>query len=76
MCWIVLALAVILLPAVGSDYDLLLICRFKDELDAGINTGIVSAMARSGAVGRFVFAAAFAAVGVISACANTCDYGY
>ena len=48
--WIVLALAVILLLAVGSDYNLLLISRFKEELDAGINTGIIRAMAGSGAV--------------------------
>lgn len=32
MYWIVLALAVIVLPAVGSDYGLLLISRFKDRV--------------------------------------------
>jgi len=37
--WIVLALAVILLLAVGSDYNLLLVSRFKEEIHAGINTG-------------------------------------
>jgi len=62
--WIVLALAVILLLAVGSDYNLLLISRFKEELDAGINTGIIRAMAGSGAVvtsAGLVFATTMAA---------------
>jgi putative drug exporter of the RND superfamily len=48
--WIVLALAVILLLAVGSDYNLLLISRFKEEIGAGLKTGIIRAMAGSGAV--------------------------
>jgi RND superfamily putative drug exporter len=48
--WAVLALAVILLLAVGSDYNLLLISRFKEEIDAGLNTGIIRAMAGSGSV--------------------------
>ncbi|ELR82229.1 MULTISPECIES: MMPL/RND family transporter [Mycobacterium] len=48
--WVVLALAVILLLAVGSDYNLLLISRFKEEIHAGINTGIIRAMAGSGSV--------------------------
>lgn len=48
--WIVLALAVILLLAVGSDYNLLLISRFKEEIPAGLNTGIIRAMAGSGSV--------------------------
>ena len=61
--WIVLALAVILLLAVGSDYNLLLISRFKEELDAGVNTGIIRAMAGSGSVvtsAGLVFAATMA----------------
>lgn len=61
--WIVEALAVILLLAVGSDYNLLLISRFKEELHAGINTGIIRAMAGSGAVvtaAGMVFAATMA----------------
>ena len=61
--WIVLALAVILLLAVGSDYNLLLVSRFKEELDAGINTGIIRAMAGSGSVvtsAGLVFAATMA----------------
>jgi RND superfamily putative drug exporter len=48
--WVVLALAVILLLAVGSDYNLLLISRFKEEIGAGLKTGIVRAMAGSGSV--------------------------
>jgi RND superfamily putative drug exporter len=48
--WIVLPLAVILLLAVGSDYNLLLISRFKEEIKAGYNTGIIRAMASTGAV--------------------------
>ena len=45
-----LALAVILLLAVGSDYNLLLISRFKEEIHAGLKTGIIRAMAGTGAV--------------------------
>ena len=48
--WIVLALAVILLLAVGSDYNLLLISRFKEEIHSGLNTGIIRSMASTGAV--------------------------
>jgi putative drug exporter of the RND superfamily len=61
--WIVLALAVILLLAVGSDYNLLLISRFKEEISAGLNTGIIRAMAGSGSVvtsAGMVFAATMA----------------
>jgi hypothetical protein len=32
---------IILLLAVGSDYNLLLVSRFKEELGAGLNTGII-----------------------------------
>lgn len=48
--WIVLALAIILLLAVGADYNLLLISRFKEEIGAGLNTGIIRAMAGTGGV--------------------------
>ena len=61
--WIVLALAVILLLAVGSDYNLLLISRFQEEIDAGLTTGIIRAMAGSGSVvtaAGLVFAATMA----------------
>jgi len=61
--WVVLALAVILLLAVGSDYNLLLISRFKEEIGAGLKTGIIRAMAGSGSVvtsAGLVFAATMA----------------
>jgi putative drug exporter of the RND superfamily len=61
--WIVLALAVILLLAVGSDYNLLLISRFKEEAHAGLKTGIIRAMAGTGGVvtaAGLVFAATMA----------------
>ncbi|GJF11751.1 membrane protein [Mycolicibacterium cyprinidarum] len=48
--WIVLPLAVILLLAVGADYNLLLISRFKEEIGAGLKTGIIRAMAGTGGV--------------------------
>ncbi|BCQ10891.1 membrane protein [Mycobacterium heckeshornense] len=61
--WVVLALAVILLLAVGSDYNLLLISRFKEEIGAGLKTGTIRAMAGSGSVvtsAGLVFAATMA----------------
>jgi RND superfamily putative drug exporter len=48
--WVILPLAVLLLLAVGSDYNLLLVSRFKEEIHAGINTGIVRSLAGSGKV--------------------------
>jgi RND superfamily putative drug exporter len=48
--WMVLAMSVILLLAVGSDYNLLLVSRFKEEIHAGIKTGIIRSMAGTGAV--------------------------
>ena len=48
--WVILPLALILLLAVGSDYNLLLVSRFKEEIHAGINTGIIRSMAGSGSV--------------------------
>jgi RND superfamily putative drug exporter len=61
--WIVPALAIILLLAVGADYNLLLISRFKEEIGAGLNTGIIRAMGGTGAVvtaAGLVFAATMA----------------
>jgi len=46
--WIVLAMSVIVLLAVGSDYNLLLVSRMKEEIGAGINTGIIRAMGGTG----------------------------
>lgn len=48
--WLVLAMAVIALLAVGSDYNLLLVSRFKEELPGGIKTGIIRAMGGTGSV--------------------------
>jgi len=48
--WMVLAMSVIILLAVGSDYNLLLVARFREEIHAGINTGIIRSMAGTGAV--------------------------
>ncbi|MGV9798091.1 MMPL/RND family transporter [Mycobacterium sp. NPDC003449] len=48
--FMVMAMAVIVLLAVGADYNLLLIARLKEELPAGINTGIIRAMGGSGSV--------------------------
>lgn len=48
--WMVLAMSVIILLAVGSDYNLLLVSRMKEELSAGISTGIIRAMGGSGKV--------------------------
>ena len=45
-----LAFAVIILMAVGSDYNLLLVSRFKEEIGAGINTGIIRSMGITGTV--------------------------
>jgi putative drug exporter of the RND superfamily len=47
---IVPAISVILLLAVGSDYNLLLVSRMKEEIGAGINTGIIRAMGNTGKV--------------------------
>ncbi|MCV7355060.1 MMPL/RND family transporter [Mycolicibacterium fluoranthenivorans] len=48
--WIVVPLAIILLLAVGADYNLLLVSRFKEEMHAGLNTGIIRSMAGTGRV--------------------------
>ena len=48
--WLIIAMSVIILLAVGSDYNLLLVSRFKEEIPAGINTGIIRAMGGSGSV--------------------------
>ncbi|OBA94052.1 hypothetical protein A5666_17165 [Mycolicibacterium fortuitum] len=48
--WLVLAMSVIVLLAVGSDYNLLLVSRMKEEVAAGINTGIIRAMGGTGKV--------------------------
>lgn len=48
--WVVLAMSVIVLLAVGSDYNLLLVSRMKEEIHAGLNTGLIRAMGGTGKV--------------------------
>ncbi|MBU8833730.1 MMPL/RND family transporter [Mycolicibacterium goodii] len=48
--WMVLAMAVIVLLAVGADYNLLLVSRIKEEIHAGLNTGIIRSMGGTGSV--------------------------
>jgi RND superfamily putative drug exporter len=48
--WMIIAMSVIILLAVGSDYNLLLVSRFKEEIHAGIKTGIIRSMAGTGSV--------------------------
>ena len=48
--WLILPLTFIILVAVGSDYNLLLILRVKEELHAGINTGLIRALGSTGGV--------------------------
>ncbi len=52
--WVVVAMSVIVLLAVGSDYNLMLVSRMQEEIGAGLNTGIIRAM---GGTGRVVTAA-------------------
>jgi putative drug exporter of the RND superfamily len=63
--WVVLAMSVIVLLAVGSDYNLLLVSRMKEQSAAGINTGIIRAMGGTGKVvtaAGLVFAATMASM--------------
>ena len=48
--WMILGMSVIILLAVGSDYNLLLVARFKEERHAGLKTGIIRSMAGTGSV--------------------------
>jgi RND superfamily putative drug exporter len=48
--WMVLAMSVIILLAVGADYNLLLVSRFKEEIHDGLNTGIIRSMGGTGSV--------------------------
>ncbi|WP_319451884.1 MULTISPECIES: MMPL family transporter [unclassified Mycobacterium] len=48
--FMVMAMAVIILLAVGADYNLLLVARLKEELPAGVGTGIIRAMGGTGSV--------------------------
>ncbi|OBH03592.1 hypothetical protein A5696_00400 [Mycobacterium sp. E2699] len=48
--WLILPLTFIILVAVGSDYNLLLIIRVREELHAGIHTGLIRALGSTGGV--------------------------
>ncbi|QNJ93068.1 MMPL family transporter [Mycolicibacterium fluoranthenivorans] len=48
--WMVLPMSVIVLLAVGADYNLLLVSRMKEEIHAGLRTGIIRSMAGTGSV--------------------------
>ncbi|WP_285030199.1 RND family transporter [Mycolicibacterium sp. lyk4-40-TYG-92] len=54
--WLTLPIAFIVLVAVGCDYNLLMLSRYREELGAGIKTGLIRTMGSSGGV---VFTAAF-----------------
>ncbi len=48
--WMVVPMAIIVLLAVGSDYNLLLVSRFKEEIPGGLKTGLIRAMGGTGSV--------------------------
>lgn len=48
--WIAPVFGLIILLAVGSDYNLLLVSRFQEEIGAGLRTGIIRSMGETGAV--------------------------
>lgn len=48
--WLVLAMAIIVMLAVGSDYNLLLAARFREEIGAGLKTGMIRSMGSTGGV--------------------------
>ena len=48
--WLVMLMSVMILLAVGADYNLLLVSRFKEEIHAGLKTGYIRAMAGTGGV--------------------------
>jgi putative drug exporter of the RND superfamily len=62
--WLTIPISFIVLVGVGCDYNLLLLSRYKEELGAGIKTGLIRAMAGSGNV---VVTAAFVLAGTMLA---------
>jgi putative drug exporter of the RND superfamily len=57
--WLTLPIAFIVLVAVGCDYNLLLLSRYRQEIGAGVKTGLIRTMGSSGGVvltAGFVFA--------------------
>lgn len=48
--WMVLPMAMIIQLAVGADYNLLVVSRLKEEVSAGVRTGIIRTLSGSGSV--------------------------
>jgi RND superfamily putative drug exporter len=48
--WLTLPIAFIVLVAVGCDYNLLLLSRYRQEIGAGVKTGLIRTMGSSGGV--------------------------
>lgn len=48
--WMVMLMSVIILLAVGADYNLLLVSRMKEESPAGLKTGMIRAMGGTGKI--------------------------
>lgn len=48
--WIAPVFGLIILLAVGSDYNLLLVSRFQEEIGAGLKTGIIRSMGSTGGI--------------------------
>ena len=48
--WIAPVFGLLILLAVGSDYNLLLVSRFQEEVGAGLKTGIIRSMGETGGV--------------------------
>jgi RND superfamily putative drug exporter len=48
--WVAMEFALIVLLAVGSDYNLMLVSRFEEEIPAGLKTGIIRGIGSTGPV--------------------------
>jgi RND superfamily putative drug exporter len=48
--WLTVVMAIIVMLAVGSDYNLLLVTRFQEQIAAGLKTGMIRAIASTGRV--------------------------
>ncbi|EFV12887.2 RND family transporter [Segniliparus rugosus] len=48
--WLVLPISFIIIVAVGSDYNLMLISRYKEEIGGGLKTGLIRAMGSTGSI--------------------------
>ncbi|EFV14109.1 RND family transporter [Segniliparus rugosus] len=48
--WMVMPISFILLVAVGSDYNMLLISRMKEEIHGGLKTGLIRSLGSTGGV--------------------------